>query len=47
VTVASGNVGPKHERREFMDVALPLLIIPLAGILAAVYLVVVLLRRKG
>jgi hypothetical protein len=30
-----------------MDVALPLLIIPLAGILAAVYLVVVLLRRKG
>ena len=30
-----------------MDVAFPLLIIPLAGILAAVYLVVVLLRRKG
>lgn len=29
-----------------MDVALPLLIIPLAGIVAAVYLVVVLLRRR-
>ena len=30
-----------------MDAALPLLIIPLAGIIAAVYLVVVLLRRRG
>lgn len=30
-----------------MDVALPVLLIPLAGILAAVYLVVVLLRRRG
>lgn len=29
-----------------MDVALPLLLIPLAGILAAIYLVVVLQRRK-
>jgi hypothetical protein len=29
-----------------MDVALPVLLIPLAGILAAVYLVVVLLRRR-
>lgn len=29
-----------------MDVALPFLIIPLAGIVAAVYLVVVLLRRR-
>lgn len=30
-----------------MDVALIVLLIPLAGILAAVYLVVVLLRRKS
>lgn len=30
-----------------MDIALPLLLIPLAGILAALYLVVVLLRRRG
>ena len=29
-----------------MDVALPLLLVPLAGILAAIYLVIVLLRRK-
>ena len=30
-----------------MDIALPFLLIPLAGIVAAVYLVVVLLRRRG
>lgn len=29
-----------------MDVALPVLLIPLAGILAAIYLVVVLVRRR-
>jgi hypothetical protein len=29
-----------------MDVALPLLIIPLGGIIAAVYLVVVMLRNR-
>lgn len=29
-----------------MDVALPVLLIPLAGIIAAVYLVVVLLRNR-
>jgi hypothetical protein len=29
-----------------MDVALPVLLIPLAGIIAAVYLVIVLLRRR-
>jgi hypothetical protein len=30
-----------------MDIALPLLLIPLAGIIAAVYLVIVLLRRRS
>ena len=30
-----------------MDIALPVLLIPLAGIIAAIYLVVVRLRRKG
>jgi hypothetical protein len=29
-----------------MDVALPFLLIPLAGILAAIYLVIVMQRRK-
>ncbi len=29
-----------------MDIALPFLLIPLAGIIAAVYLVVVMLRRR-
>jgi hypothetical protein len=29
-----------------MDVALPVLLIPLAGIIAAVYLVVVMLRKR-
>jgi hypothetical protein len=30
-----------------MDIALPFLLIPLAGIVAAVYLVIVLLRRRS
>ena len=29
-----------------MDVALPFLLVPLAGILAAIYLVIVMQRRK-
>jgi hypothetical protein len=29
-----------------MDIALPVLLIPLAGIIAAVYLVVVMLRKR-
>lgn len=29
-----------------MDIALPFLLIPLAGILAAIYLVIVMQRRK-